>query len=83
MPMIFETVLQCDVITKEERAVVLWKMAQSIYDVHWRNAKVTVAFNSLPAQEKELWIQCARAAIRAFMGFDGPEPFPPIDGLER
>lgn len=73
-----------DVVSPEERAMVLWKMANAIYLCHAENCGISnPLFGALPIPEREMWIRCARAALRAFMGFDGPEAPAPIAGLEH
>jgi hypothetical protein len=72
-----------DVLSKEERAVVLWKMADAIF-ITWSQQRTNAhkpIFGALSIDERQVWLHCARAAARAFMGFDGTEPPPPIEGI--
>jgi hypothetical protein len=71
-----------DVLSQEERAMVLWKMADAIYCT-WATDHTSdkPIFGALSIAERQKWIACARSAARAFMGFDGAEPPPPIEGV--
>lgn len=74
-----DSYLTRDVFSKEERAVILWKMAGAIYDVRAKTLGITEPFGSLSLMEREMWVQCARAAIRAFAGLDPADERLPIE----
>lgn len=79
MPEAYQTFLTRDVFSSEERSVVLWRMAVAIYDVHASATKVGLPFSGIPIAEREIWIQCARAALRAMVAMPKDEPIMPLE----